>query len=374
MPLDRNARVTLTRLARFADELRRSGIPATLDITDIENDSKSVKTNKVNANIKIGGNQSIGCSDTFKYSKEREKDHELDRSSMISSSFFSTITGGICGLLSVESIIWSPVIPSITVGAGIGLIVPITGFLTYNAIKAGSLKVAFQNASDLLSKRPCFSEERTKILHKIAQTLVDQAGDEQVITLTPQEMTPALKEIIRYAQTQGVRVDIVLPDTGKALQMRSPTHTLGQIVEQIAQPTPSPALPKPDAEQEKWAGGLATSFNRLSGAIDPLSPELKEAAQTLLNTVRVVQALCAEVRIANHRIGKVAHELDNVSNQINAYAQLKRLSIDTPDDEEALTTVFSIKAQSIAERFVEDLKTVRGNFQDRQKLLENDYI
>lgn len=83
---------------------------------------------------------------------------------------------------------------------------------------------------------------------------------------------------------------------------------------------------------------------------------MKAAAQTLLDTVKIVQSLCAEVQINNARIGKVSHELDNVSDQIDAYARMKRLGIGTQEDSAALAKVFSVKAASIAERFVEDLR------------------
>lgn len=170
-------------------------------------------------------------------------------------------------------------------------------------------------------------------------------------------MTSSLKKIVRNLQAQGIRVDLVQPGSDKALPTLKPeSPTLGEIVAQIAQPTPTPALQRPDAEQERWAGGLAASFNRLSNAIDSLAPEVKTAAQTLLNTVKSVQTLCAEVQINNARIGKVSHELDNVSEQIDAYARMKRLGIGTQEDSAALAKVFSVKAASIAERFVEDLR------------------
>lgn len=367
MPLDRNAGVTLTRLAHLVDELRRSGLSATLNVTGLLNEvSKSgrgFKTEGVDARIEIEGNGSFKCRGAFR--DDRDEAFFWGMGTVMGGG-----VGGVCGMMMAGT-----AVPFSALGAGVGLLAPAAIFLSYKAIKTGSLKAAFQEASDLLSNRISFQEAKTEILREIAQTLVNQAGDEKCITLTPREMTPSLKEIVRYAGTQGVRVDLVLPGSGKALSAtKSPAPTLGEIAAQIV-PTPStPAPPKPDAEQEKWAGGLAASFNRLSEAVNSLDSNVKAAAQPLLEAVQRVQTLCAEVQINNARIGKVAQELDNVSDQIDAYARLNRLGIWTPEDGEGLAGVFSIKAASIAARFVWDLEAIRGNFQDRQRLLEKDYI
>ncbi|HRC27520.1 MAG TPA: hypothetical protein PKX87_08840 [Alphaproteobacteria bacterium] len=249
-----------------------------------------------------------------------------------------------------------------------------TAFLAYRALKTRSLSTAFQDAADLVMERQHLHETRAEILHDIAQELVRYAGDGKSLTLTPQDMTPTLTEIIRYAGTQGVRVDVILPNSGKTAQVEyKPAQTLANIVEQIAPPS-IPALPKPHPEQGKWANGLSASFNRLSNAITALEPELRNTAQPLINTVKAVQTLCVEIAIANSRIGKVTQELDNVSEQVEAYAQMKRFGIARAEDQDALTKVFEVKTASIAERFVPDLAAVRHSFEDRFKLLEKDYI
>lgn len=370
MPLDSNAQRTLTRLAHFVDELRCSGFPATLKVTDALNEAsesgRGFKTEGVDARIEIKGKGSFKCRGAFKDDYDGAFLGGLV-------TVMGGASGGIYGMMTAGTAVASVLVPFAALGAGVGLLAPAGIFLSYKAIKTGSLKAAFQEASDLLSNRTSFQETKTEILHEIAQTLVNQAGDEKCVTLTPREMTPSLKKIVQYAQTQGVRIDLVLPDSGKALSAtKSSAPSLGDVVAQIVPRTP--ALPKPGAEQKEWAEGLSVSFNRLSRAADSLDPEIKARSQTLLEAVRTVQILCAEVRISNHRIGKVTHELDNVSDQIESYNKLKRLGIGTSGDGEALARVFSVKADSIAERFASDLAIVRGNFQDRQKLLESDYI
>lgn len=378
-PLDGNARVTLTRLAYLADELRRSGLPATLNVTEIVNEAskngKGFETKGVGADIEIEGVGRFGCRNAF------EKDGGYTAfvtsfASLISTGFGAASGfGAAFGMLAAAD--FSLIASSATLGAGVGLVMPTAGLLAYRAMKTGSLKAAFQAVSDVVRNRKFFHDIKTETLHTITQGLIKQAGDEKCITLTPQQgMTPVLKEIIRYAQTQGVRIDLVLPDSGQALPtMKSSAPTLGEVVAQITPPKPSPAFPRPDAEQERWAGGLAASFNRLSKAVESLdSNDARAAAQRLLDVVKTVQILCAEVRINNTRIGKVGHELDNISDQVEGYGRLKRLGIGTQEDSAALARIFSVKANSIAGRFAGDLEALRGNFEDRQRLLERDYI
>lgn len=383
-PLDRNARVTLTRLAYFTDELRRSGLPATLEVTDIKNEAsdsrKKFETTKIHACMVIKDIGSIACDDLF--GKCEENNHINYKDSVSQSTIFFA-AGAIAGFLTCQiagapgmaSCLWA-----LVVGAGLWATVPAAD-ISRLAEKMGSLKSAFQAVSDIRAQRPIFLEKKVDLLHKMTQKILNNAGDKKYLTLTPQEMTPSLKEMINYAQTQGGRIDVILPGAApdNGLQIQSHAPTLGETVAKIARANP-PALPKLDAEQEKWTGGLKTSFNRLFSAIESLppdmkhSPDVKKAAQDLLDAVRTVQTLCAEVQIANNRIGKVTLELDNVSDQIDAYAQLTRLGIDTPENGQALTTIFAVKAASIAEHFAGDLEHVRSRFEDRQKLLENDYI
>ncbi len=378
MPLDRNARVTLARLAYFTDELRRSGLPATLEVTGIKNEAsdsgKKFETTKIHACMVIKDIGSITCDDLF--GKSEENNHINYKDSVSKSTIFFAV-GAIAGffLLPAGASGMASCLSTLVVGAGFWATVPAAD-ISFLAKETGSLKSAFQAVSDIRAQRPIFLEKKVDLLHKITQKIINNnAGDKKHLTLTPQEMTPSLKEMINYAQTQGGRIDVILPGAApdNGLQIQSHAPTLGETVAKIARAKP-PALPKLDTEQEKWTGGLKTSFNRLFSAIESLSPDLKKAAQELLDAVRTVQTLCAEVQIANNRIGKIARELDNVSDQIDAYAQLTRLGIDTPENGQALATVFAVKAASIAERFAGDLEHIRSRFEDRQKLLENNYI
>lgn len=370
VPIDRDAQVTLKRMADFVDELRRSGLETTLDIKSIENEmsKKGLKTNRCDSELTIRGIGTYDSSSVF----GKNNDGLIIKMSGVTcaSGILSTCVGTFIG--------WSTTIglnAGALLGAGIGLVAPMIGYVGYHALKTGRLKEVFNNVSEAFVDRSFFSEQRVEILRNIANDVIQKAGPEKVITLNAQEMTPSLEEISRYAAVKGYKVNIVLPGMGKALAgPKSPIPTLGQVVEQGAPPKALPALPKPDAEQEKWAGGLAGSFNRLSAAVKTLDPALQERARPLLETVQTVQTLCAEVRINNVRIGKVSRELDNVTGQVEDYGRMVRLALAAPEDAQVLAETFSVKSRSLAERFTPDLKAVRHNFEDRQKLLANDLI
>ena len=101
---------------------------------------------------------------------------------------------------------------------------------------------------------------------------------------------------------------------------------------------------------------------------------LQAAAKPMIDEVGRLQVLCAETRVQNTRIGRVAHELDNLSVQVESYAMLTRLNMAGDGEREGLAGVFATKAESLRERFEADYKELLVRFQVHQKLLQQDLI
>lgn len=364
VPIDSDRRVTLERMVKFLDELNRSGLPATLHVSDVKNryaeTGGTFETTKVTAALRIAGLAEHDVSSAFK------------RERFPTGLFASALALGIVASGLGAGMAAAAIGGSVFLSAGVvSLGLPASYFARW-ALKKGSFQAVHEDLSDAAADRPLFSEYRNKLLWEIAHKIETTHDKGEAISFTAHEMTPALKDITRHLLRNGCKFHVVLPGAGNVLMApQCSAPPLGEIVEQMASTVRPRAA---DAVQARWAGGLAQAFNRLADALSTLDAPLQEQAKPLLDVLGSVQILCSLVPINNARIGKLTHELNNVTDQIERYNTVRGLGMEKPGDVQNLTEVFSVKAHSIAQRFASDLGNIRAGFEVGLDLLKKDLV
>jgi hypothetical protein len=370
-PLDRNAQVALHYSAEWVRELRDLGLNASQKIEEVENESSSggkFTTKGLRTSILVNGT-SHNISGIF----ERGSFGTVSKDSLFFTGVGTTMLSAMGSSMLVLSLGFGGVMAGLVLSPVLGA----GAALGYALCKTGSLRDGWNMMRDCFARRPLSYDKRQDLVKSVFDQLSREAGCDTTITLHPQRKNALLKDLTAYAATKGYTVRAVLPNGEiSASEARRIVNapTLGEVVAELAPVEPIPTLPKPDETQKDWTDKLSVAFNRLSSAIKQMDSTLQAAAKPMIDEVGRLQVLCAETRVQNTRIGRVAHELDNLSVQVESYAMLTRLNMAGDGEREGLAGVFATKAESLRERFEADYKELRVRFQVHQKLLQQDLI